>query len=140
MIPEIIDVQPIKSISGFGFRFGHGGGSFLSPAIYKSASAKRIAMFGSVFRASIHFCSASTDAVHLLRLSSWVHWYRCFIVSGLTTHHRKKLVIACPFQCRIVMVVRVLLMHFLMKCAMWTVCVSRASLNNVKLISSQSAM
>ena len=101
---------------------------------------KRIAISGSVFWAPIHFCSTSTDAVHLSRLPSWLHWYMCCIVSWVTPHFGQRLVVACPRRCRIVIVGRVFLMHFMMKCSMWAVVISRARLNNVRSISSQSTV
>ena len=69
MISKIIDDQKMQRMSEFKVRLGHCGRSFLSPMIYLSASAKRIAISGSVFRASSHLCSASTDSVHQSRLS-----------------------------------------------------------------------
>ena len=136
-IPEIINVHPMRSMSECRFRFGHGGRSFLSPALYKSVSAKRIAMSGYMFGASSNFLSVPNNSDHLLRLSMLVHWYICCIVSGATTHRRQRLVVVCPCCCRIVIVEKVLLTHFVIK-AMWTVVVSRARLNSLSSISSQS--
>ena len=65
MIPKIIYNQPMRNMSDCRVRFSHCGRPFLSPVIYKSAPAKRIAMSGSVFQASSHFHNASTDDVHL---------------------------------------------------------------------------
>ena len=70
MIPKITDYKPIQRMSEFRFRFGHCGRAFLSPAIYKSDLAKRVAISGSVFQASIHFRSASTNVFHLNRFPS----------------------------------------------------------------------
>ena len=70
MVPKIIDDQPIRRMSECRVRFGHFFRSFLSPTIYKSVSAKRNKISGSVFRASSHFRSASTDAVHISRIPS----------------------------------------------------------------------
>ena len=67
---KIMDGQLIRRTSECIFRFGHFGRSFLSPAMYKSAPTKKIAMLRSVFQASRHFSNASTDAVHLPRLPS----------------------------------------------------------------------
>ena len=105
-------------ISECRFRFVHCGKSFNSPAIYKYDLAKRIAVSGSVFQASSHSQNASTDAVHLPRLPSWVHWYRCCILSRAKPQFRQSLVVTCPCRCRIFMVGKVLLMHFVMKFAM----------------------
>ena len=140
MITKIIDDQFMRRVSEYRVSFVHCGWSFLSPVIYKSKSAKIIAISGSVFQASSHFSSASTNAVHLSRLSSWVHWYMCFIVSGVTSQHSKRLDVVCPCHCRFAMVGRVLVMHFMMKCAMWKVVVSCSCLNNVKSILSQSTV
>ena len=65
---KIMDGQLIRRTSECRFRFGHFGRSFLSPAMYKIASTKIIAMSGSVFRSSIHLYNASTDPVHLPRI------------------------------------------------------------------------
>ena len=105
--------------------------------MYKRASTKRISMSGSVFQASIYLRNVSTDAVHLQRLPLWVHWYRCCIVYVDKLHRRKRLVVVCPLRCMIFMVDKVLLINFVMKCAMWTVVVSRACLNYVRSITSQ---
>ena len=136
--PKIIEDQTIQRMSEYRVSYGHYVRSFLSTAIYKSASAKRITISGSVFWASIHFHSASTNAFHWLQLPSWVHWYRCCIVFGVSSQRGNRLVVACPFCCRIIIVGRVLLMHFTMKCSMWAVVVSRDCLNNLGSISSQS--
>ena len=48
IITKIIDGHPMRRISECRVRFVNFGRSFLSPAIYKSDSAKRIAMPGSV--------------------------------------------------------------------------------------------
>ena len=97
-------------------------------------------MSGSVFWASSHFRSASTYAVHLSRLPLLLHWCRFCIISGLMPQRSQRLVFKCPRRCRIVMVSRVLLMHFVMKCSMWMVVVSRDRLNNVISISTQYSM
>ena len=99
--------------------------------------AKRTAISESVLRASSNFLSASTYAVHLPRLHLWVHWYMCCIVSGVTPQLSQRLVVACTCQCRIIMVGRVLLMNFMMKCSMCTVVVTHDRLNDVKSILSQ---
>ena len=65
---KIINGQPMQRISECRVRFGHCVRSFLSPAMYKIASTKIIAMSGSVFRSSIHLYNASTDPVHLPRI------------------------------------------------------------------------
>ena len=70
MILKSIDDQPMLRISECRVMFGNFGRSFISPVIYKSASAKIIAMYGSVFRSLSHFRSASTDAIYLPRLPS----------------------------------------------------------------------
>ena len=70
MTPKIIDDQPIRRMSEFSVMFGNCGRSFLSPTIYINPQAKRIAISGFVLQSSIHFCSASTNAVHLPRLPS----------------------------------------------------------------------
>ena len=123
-----------------GLGFGHCGRSFLSTAIYKIASSKIITMSGSVFQALWHFRNASTNAIHLSRLSLWVHWYRCCIVAGDTPQWRKSFVVACPRHCRIVMVDKVLLIQFVMKYAMWKLVLSRDSLNDLRSIPSHSDM
>ena len=140
MIPKIMDNQPMRSISECRVRFGHCFRSFISTAIYKSMSAKIFEISGSVLQVSIHFRSPSTNAVYMPLLPLWVHWYRCFIVYGVTPHRGQRLVFACPRQCIIVMVDRVLLMHFVTKCAMWTVVVSCAHLKDVRSISPQSTV
>ena len=66
MKPKIIDGKPMRIMSKCRFIFGHCGSSFISTVMYKSALAKIITMLGSMFRASIHFRKASTDAVYLL--------------------------------------------------------------------------
>ena len=121
-------------------KFEHCGKSFLSPAIYKSVLAKKITMYGSVFQASSHFRSASNDNAHIPRLPSLVHRYRWYIISGVTPHHGQRLVVACPCRCNKVMVYRMLLMHSVMKCAMWTLVVSCDCLKNVRSILYQSAV
>ena len=119
MIPKIIDNQPMWRMSECRVRFGHCGRSFISPAIYRSASAKIIVISGSMFWASSHFRSVSTDAVHMPLLPSWIYLYMCCIVSRVTPQCGQRLVVACPCRCRIFMVGRVLLMHFVMTCDCW---------------------
>ena len=97
-------------------------------------------MSGSVIWASVHFWNASTNAVYLPRIPSWVHWYMCCIVSGVMPQFRQGLVVVCLNWFRIVIVGRVLLMNFLIKRSMWSVVVYHNILNFVKSISSQSAM
>ena len=132
MKPKIIDNQSMQRMYECIFRFEHFGRSFISPAMYKRALTKRIAMSRSVFRASSHFCNASTDDVHMSRLTLWVNWHRCYIVSWATPQRGQRLVITCPRICRIFIVAKVLLNNFVMKCGMWTVVVSRARLNMVR--------
>ena len=69
MEPKIIDGQPMQRMSECRVRFGHCGRSITSHVMYSSALTK-IEIWESVFRFSIHFCNASTDAVHLPRLPS----------------------------------------------------------------------
>ena len=140
MIATIIGEHPMQIMFECSVRFGCCGRSIISPAIHKSVSAKRIAISGSVFRALRHFRSASTDAVYLPRLTLWVHWYMCFIVSRVTPHPRHMLVVAYLCHYMVIIFVGVLLMNFVTKCTMWTVVVSRARLNSVRSISSQSAI
>ena len=45
-----------------------------------------------------------------------------------------------PHHCRIIMLYKVLLIHYLMKCSIWTVVLYRAHLNDVRSFPSQSAM
>ena len=97
-------------------------------------------MSGSVLRASIHFRNSSADTVHLSRLPSWVHRYRCCIIYGSKPQLRQSFIFVCPCCCNIFMVGKVWLMNFVMKCAMWTVVESCARLNGVRSIPSQSAM
>ena len=130
----------MQRMSKYIVRFGHSVRSFLSPGMYKSVSTKIIVISGSMFRALSHFLNASTDDVHMTRLSFWVHWYRCCIVSGANTQRGWRLVVACPHRCMIVMVAKVLLIHFVVKFAMWTVVASRARLNYLRSIASQSSM
>ena len=118
-------------------RFGHCGRSFLSPVINENASTKVIAMSGFVFRALSHFRSASSKTVHLPRLPSLVHYYRCCIFSGVTPQLGQRLVVACPHLCSIIMVGRVFIMYLVMNCDMWTVVVSRAHLNYISSVLSQ---
>ena len=89
-------------------------------------------MYGSVFLALSHFRSASIDTVHLFRLPLLIHWFMCCIFYGVTTHFRQRLIVARPCHWKIIMVGRVLLVHFMMKCAMWTVVFYRAHLKNVR--------
>ena len=79
---KIIDGQPMRRMSDCTVRFVHCGRSFISPEMYKSASTKRITMYGSVLWVSSHFRNASTYTVHMPFFTLWVHWYRCCIVSG----------------------------------------------------------
>ena len=138
MIPRIIDGQPMRRMPAYRVMFEHCGRSFIYPTIYKSSQAKRIAMSGSMLQSLSHFRNASTDAFHLPRLPSWVHFYICCIVSGATSQRKQILVFACPCCCRIVMVGKVLLMNFVMKRAMWTIAAPCPCLNDVSLIPSQS--
>ena len=131
MITKIIYSYPMQRVSECRVWFGHCGMSLVYPEIYKSVSAKKIAMYGSILRASNHFCNASTRTVHLPKLPLWIHWCRYCIVSRANPQSRQRLVVACPRQCRIFMVGRVLLMNFLMKCTMWTVVVPCDFLNCV---------
>ena len=68
MRTKIMDGHTMRRMSEFRVRFGHCGRLFLSPAIYKIASTKIIAMSGSVFQASSNFRNASTNAIHM----SWL--------------------------------------------------------------------
>ena len=70
---EIIYGQTMRIMSECIVRFGNCGRSFISPAIYKSVSAKRIVISGPVLRASSNFRSVSTNDVYLLRIPLWVH-------------------------------------------------------------------
>ena len=47
-------------------------------------------------------------------------------------HREKKLVLACPCRCRIVMVDKLFLINFMIECAMWTVVISRARFIDVR--------
>ena len=114
--------------------------SFPYPVTYRSALVKRVVISGYIFQFSNHFHNVSTDAVHLPRIPSWVYWYRCFIASGTRPHHGQILVDACPCCYIIVMLDRVLLIHFVMKCDIWTVFLSRARSNGERSILSQSSM
>ena len=127
-------------MSEYRVRFGHCVRSFISTTIHESVSAKRITISGSMFLDLIHFLSASTNSVHLLQIPLWVHWYMWCIISGVTPHHGQRLIVACPCCCIIVMVGRVLLMYFMMKCSMWKVVVSCACLNDVRSISPHPAV
>ena len=113
---------------------------FFPFAMYKSVLNKRITMLGSVFQDSSHFRNTSTDAVHMPRLPSWVHWYICCIIYGSKPHYGQRLVVACPRWCRVFMVDKVLLIQFLIKFAIWTVVLSCAILNDVRSITFQSTM
>ena len=84
MMTKNIDHQPMWRMSESTVRFRHFCRLYLSSVIYKILSAKTIPISGFVFQTSSYFCSAFTDAVHLWQPSSWVHWYRCFIVSVVT--------------------------------------------------------
>ena len=68
MIPKIIDYQPMQRMSVCRVRFSHCGRTFLSCAIYKITSAKRVVISWFVFQSLRHFRSVSSDAVHLLRI------------------------------------------------------------------------
>ena len=68
MIPKIIDDQKMQRMTECRVRFVNCVWLFISPAIYKSASDKKIAISGSVLQSLIHFHNASTDAVHHPRL------------------------------------------------------------------------
>ena len=135
--PDIIDSQTMRRMSECTVRFGNCDRPFLSPVIYKSTLTKIITMSGSVFQASIHFRNAPTDNVHLPWIPLWFHWYMCCIVYRAKPQIRQRLVVAFPCRCWIIMLDRVLLIHFLMKCAMWTVFLSSARCNDVSLITSQ---
>ena len=122
------------------FIFGNFGRSFISLAMYKSASSKRIAMSGSVFRALSKFGNASTDAVHMPRLTLWVNWYICCIVSVAKPYWGQRFVVVCPCCYRIIIVGKLLLVHFVMKCAIYTAVVSCDILNDVRSIPSKYSM
>ena len=111
-----IDVQPIQKMSEWRAEFGHCGRSFPSTEMYMSVSVKRVVMSGSICCVSNHFVNVSTDAVHLPRLPSCVHWYLCCIISGTRPQHKQRLVDSCPHCCTIFMLNMVLLIHFTMKC------------------------
>ena len=119
MINKIIENQLMRKRSECRFRFKNCGGSFLSPVLYKSALDKGTKMYGSVFQSSSHFHNASTDDIHMQQIYLWVHWYMYCIISRATPYNGQRLVVEWPRSCRIFMVGRVLLMYFLMKCAMW---------------------
>ena len=140
MKPKSLDDHPMQRMSECRVRFGNCGRSFLSPAIYKSVSAKIIVMFGYVFQDSSHFRNASTHAVPLTRFPSWVHWYRFCIVSRVNPQRGQRLVVACLHRCRIFMVGKVLLMYFVMMCSIWTVVVYRTCFNGIWSVSYQSSM
>ena len=63
-------------------------------------------MYGSVFQAPRNFRNVSADAVHLLRLPLWLHWYICCIVSVDKTQLMQMLVVVYLRQCSIVIVVK----------------------------------
>ena len=138
MLPKIIDNQNMWRMYECRVSFGNCGRSFIFPVIYKSVSDKKIVISGSMFWALSHFCSVSTDTVHLSCFPLWVHFYRCCIISGVTPKRGQRLVVVCPRRCRIVIVGRVSLIHFMMKCAMWMVVISRDFFNYVRSISSHS--
>ena len=140
MKPNIIDGQTMQRISECSVRFEHCGRSFTSPTMYMSALTKIFEMSGSVFPVSIHFLNASTDTVQMMWLPSWVHWYRLCIVSRTVPWHRQMLVDACPYHCRILMAERVLLIHFVMKCDIWGVVLSRSYSNGVMSVPFQYSM
>ena len=68
IIPKIMDDQPMRRMHECRVRFGHCDRLFISTMIYKNASAKRTAIYGSVFQALSLFRRVSTNAIHLLRL------------------------------------------------------------------------
>ena len=68
--PKSIGFHMMRSMSECRVRFENCCRSFLSPTMYKSASTKIIAMYGSVFQCSIHFGNAYTDAFHMLHIIS----------------------------------------------------------------------
>ena len=68
--PKIIEDQTIQRMSEYRVSYGHYVRSFLSTAIYKSASAKRIAIYGSAFQSLSRFRNAFTDAVYLTHIPS----------------------------------------------------------------------
>ena len=136
---KIIDGQPTWRMSECRVRFLNCGRSFNSPAMYRSA-LKKVEVSGSVFSFYSHFFNTFTDTVNLSRLPLWMNWYRYYIVYGDLTQQCKRLVEACPCCCRVVMLERVLLIHFVMKCDIWTIFLSRACSNGVRSISSQSAI
>ena len=140
MKPKIIDGQTMQSISECRAWFVHCGRSFLPSVMYKSLLTKIIEMSGSIFRASSHFCNASTDAVCLPRPPSWLHWYRWCIVSRSRPQRRQRLFFACHHCSSIVMVEKVLLIHFFMKDAMWKVVLSCACLNYMRSITHEYSM
>ena len=140
MKPKFINGHPIRRISECRVRCEHCGRSFLSPAMYKSASTKIIVMSGTVFQSLRHFRNASTADVHLPRIPLWVHRYICCILSQTRPQHRHMLVVACPCSCRIVMVDKVFLIHLVIKFAVWTVVLYCACLNNLSSTPFKSSM
>ena len=60
--------------------------------------------------------------------------------SGKVAQRGNRLVDACPCHFKIVMVDRVLLIHFMINGDIWTVVLSRDRSNGVRSITSQSAM
>ena len=97
-------------------------------------------MLGSVFLVSSHFCKASTYVVNMPQHTLLVNLYIRCIVSGPTPHQNQRLVDVCPCRCKTVMVDRVLLINFVMKCDIWAVVLSHARSNGVRSFTSQSDM
>ena len=126
MKPKIIDVQTMRIMSECRATFGNCERSFISPAMYRSASEKIFMMSVSVLRVYSHLCKASTDDVHLPRLPSWVNLYRFCIVSVTVPHHRKRLVDTCTRCYKISMFDKVLLINFVIKCDIWMVVLSQS--------------
>ena len=98
MKPIIIDVRPMWKFSECRVRFGHCVRSLPYTEIYRSALTKIFQRSKSVLHVSRDFCNAYTDAVHLMQLPSWVHWYRRCIVSGIVPDHRQRLVDVCTHK------------------------------------------
>ena len=107
--------------------------------MYRSAPVKIVVMPGYVFRVSNHLRKAYTDAVHMPRLLSWVHWYRCCIISGAITKHGQRLVDVCPRLFKIIMLDWVLLIRLVMKCDIWNLVLPHSRSNGERSLTSQSA-
>ena len=121
IFPRIINGHPMWRMLEGRVWLRHCGMSFIYTDMYITVLTKRFVILRSVFLFSSNFRNAPTDAVHLQQLTLWVHWYIGCICSRSRINHGQILVVVCPHLYRIVMLENVLLIHCVMKCAMWMI-------------------